>query len=155
MSDLETDCKKMSEAVAAAKNILIVGGGPVGVELAGEIVDQHKDKNITIVTKSEKLVTPDFDEKFQNSIKSLIEQNNVKVIHKYILQLVLLTPFPFKIKIGQVKNLESLEKNLNIQQTVQVDEEEIEADLVISCIGKLSFKVNTIYRVVNVPRSPS
>merc|ERR1711953_312723 len=45
----------------------IVGGGPVGVELAGEIVEQHKNKNI--------------------------------------------------------------------QQRVEVDEEKIEADLVISCIG--------------------
>ena len=87
VSDLETDCKKMSEAVAAAKNILIVGGGPVGLELAGEIVDQHKDKNITIVTKSEKLVTPDFGDKFQNTIYCLIKQSNVQVNHKYILLL--------------------------------------------------------------------
>ena len=43
VSELETDCKSFSEAVAAAENILIVGGGPVGVELAGEdrIVTHH------------------------------------------------------------------------------------------------------------------
>jgi len=117
ISELETDCKSFSQVVAAAQDILIVGGGPVGVELAGEIVEQHKNKNITIVSASEKLVTKDFDDKFQNTIRNFIEQNNVK------------------IKIGKVKNLESLEKNRILQQSVEVDEEKIEADLVISCIG--------------------
>ena len=79
ISELENDCKDFSEAVAAAKDILIVGGGPVGVELAGEIVEQHKDKNITIVSASEELVTPDFDDKFQNSLKSMMDRRKVKV----------------------------------------------------------------------------
>jgi len=117
ISELENDCKDFSEAVAAAEDILIVGGGPVGVELAGEIVEQHKDKNITIVSASEELVTPDFDDKFQNCMKSIIEAADVK------------------IKIGKVTNLESLQKNINVKQTVEVGEEKIEADLVISCIG--------------------
>ena len=42
-------------------------------------MEQHKDKNITIVSASEKLVTKDFDDKFQNTIRTFIEQNNVKV----------------------------------------------------------------------------
>lgn len=117
VSQLETDCKDLSEAVTSAENILIVGGGPVGVELAGEIVELHKKKKITIVSASSTLVTPDFDDKFQNCIKSLIEQNSVK------------------IKIGKVTNLEALEKNVNTQQTVEVGDEKIEANLVISCVG--------------------
>ena len=36
ISELETDCKSFSQVVAAAQDILIVGGGPVGVELAGK-----------------------------------------------------------------------------------------------------------------------
>ena len=133
ISELENDCKDFSEAVAAAKDILIVGGGPVGVELAGEIVEQHKDKNITIVSASEELVTPDFDDKFQNCMKSIIEAADVKVTRKIITQLS--SNFP-QIKIGKVTNLESLQKNINVKQTVEVGEEKIEADLVISCIGK-------------------
>ena len=99
VSELESDSKNFSQTVAEAEDILIVGGGPVGVELAGEarivihrsqvealtiiftgeIVEQHKGKNITIVSATEKLVTKDFDDKFQNTIRSFIEQNNVKV----------------------------------------------------------------------------
>ena len=37
ISELETDCKNFSQVVAAAQDILIVGGGPVGVELAGDL----------------------------------------------------------------------------------------------------------------------
>ena len=36
ISELEADCKSFSQVVAAAQDILIVGGGPVGVELAGK-----------------------------------------------------------------------------------------------------------------------
>ena len=99
VSELESDSQNFSQTVAGAEDILIVGGGPVGVELAGEartvihrsqvealtiiftgeIVEQHKGKNITIVSATEKLVTKDFDDKFQKTIRSLIEQNNVKV----------------------------------------------------------------------------
>ena len=37
ISELETDCKNFSQVVAGAQDILIVGGGPVGVELAGDL----------------------------------------------------------------------------------------------------------------------
>ena len=41
----------------------------------------------------------------------------------------------FKLKVGKVTNLESLEKNKVVKQTVEVDGDNLEADLVISCIG--------------------
>lgn len=43
-------------AVAAAKSILIVGGGAVGVELAGEIKAHFSDKAVTIVQGAATLV---------------------------------------------------------------------------------------------------
>ena len=42
-----------------------------------------------------------------------------------------------KLKVGKVTNLAELEKNKVMQQTVDVDGESLEADLVISCVGKL------------------
>lgn len=48
----EAISKEQSEAaakIAAASNIVIVGGGPVGVELAGEIRDRFATKRVTIV----------------------------------------------------------------------------------------------------------
>ena len=46
IAELELDCKDFSQTVAGAQDILIVGGGPVGVELAGEArtVIHHESK---------------------------------------------------------------------------------------------------------------
>ena len=77
--DLEEEAAQFSEAVTKAEEIVVVGGGPVGVELAGEIIDKHPDKKITLVSASEKLVSPNFDDKFQSSMKSTIERRKVKV----------------------------------------------------------------------------
>lgn len=38
-----------NEKLKAAKSVLIVGGGPTGVELAGEIVTDFPDKKVTLV----------------------------------------------------------------------------------------------------------
>ncbi|PIN92746.1 hypothetical protein COU54_05800 [Candidatus Pacearchaeota archaeon CG10_big_fil_rev_8_21_14_0_10_31_24] len=47
-----------------AKRVLIVGGGLVGVELAGEILDYYRDKEITLVHLNKKLIQ-------RNSLKSI------------------------------------------------------------------------------------
>ena len=61
--------------------IVIIGGGAVGFELAGEIREKHKDKAVTIISSSEKLVCPDFAPKFYSRVNSLVEAANVKVTH--------------------------------------------------------------------------
>eukprot|EP00092_Neocalanus_flemingeri_P015668 GFUD01016959.1.p1 GENE.GFUD01016959.1~~GFUD01016959.1.p1 ORF type:complete len:376 (+),score=91.40 GFUD01016959.1:233-1360(+) len=117
ISDLLEECKEIGEVIAAAENIVIVGGGPVGVEMAGEITDKYKAKGVTIVSSSDKLICPDFNDKFNSSINSLVEGAGVKVIH------------------GRVTNLPQLVANQIIHQTVTVGDQEIEADLVLSCVG--------------------
>jgi NADH dehydrogenase FAD-containing subunit len=37
-----------NKKIVAAQSILIIGGGPVGVELAGEIVVDYPDKKVRI-----------------------------------------------------------------------------------------------------------
>ena len=44
------------ERLSAAQRILIVGGGPVGVEVAGEIVEHHPDKAITLLEAGPRLL---------------------------------------------------------------------------------------------------
>ena len=43
------------------------------------IRDKHGDKSITLVSSSDKLVSRDFDDKFQNSLKSMMDRRKVKV----------------------------------------------------------------------------
>jgi NADH dehydrogenase FAD-containing subunit len=49
--------KKESSKLEKANSVLIVGGGSVGVELAGEIADKWPDKKITIVTSSSRVLS--------------------------------------------------------------------------------------------------
>ncbi len=42
--------------LAQSKNVLVVGGGAVGVELAGEIADHHPDKSVTLAERGSRLL---------------------------------------------------------------------------------------------------
>jgi NADH dehydrogenase FAD-containing subunit len=108
----------ISDKISKAKNIVVVGGGPVGVEMAGQIREKHKDVEITLISSSEKLVSPQFDDKFQSNMKSMMTNKNVKV------------------EIGKAVNLSELETNVIKEQQVKLSTDtEISYDLLISCIG--------------------
>lgn len=45
-----------SNHIKQAQRILIVGGGPIGVELAGEIIEKYADKSITIIEANSRIL---------------------------------------------------------------------------------------------------
>lgn len=57
--DILNDFQKLQSQVKDAKHILIVGGGPTGVEFAGEVTERYPEKgsSITLVTMGSKLVS--------------------------------------------------------------------------------------------------
>ncbi|KAN0015247.1 hypothetical protein ACTFIU_001573 [Dictyostelium citrinum] len=79
--------KEISEQIKQAKNILIVGGGSVGCEVVGEIVDKYPIENeelakkITIVHSGSKLVSPKTNSKFNDSINNSMKKRNVEIIY--------------------------------------------------------------------------
>lgn len=50
------ELKNYAKELEKSKKILIVGGGLVGVELAGEIVDKYPEKRIELIQKNERLI---------------------------------------------------------------------------------------------------
>ncbi|CAM9743989.1 unnamed protein product, partial [Ectocarpus sp. 12 AP-2014] len=42
----------------AAKSILVIGGGPIGIEMAGEIMEEMPGKSVTLVTSKELMPSP-------------------------------------------------------------------------------------------------
>lgn len=55
--DVLKDFQKMQKEIAAAQEILVIGGGPTGVEFVGEVLDEHPNKVVTLVTRGPGLVT--------------------------------------------------------------------------------------------------
>eukprot|EP00968_Pinguiococcus_pyrenoidosus_P004994 scaffold323_cov232-Pinguiococcus_pyrenoidosus.AAC.13 len=75
--------KEAQQTVGAASSILIVGGGPVGVEMAGEIKAAHPDKDVTIVNSGTKLLSAavaPLNDRLVTSIMRQLEALGVRVV---------------------------------------------------------------------------
>ena len=72
--------KKYYENLKNSKNILIVGGGLVGVELASEIICKYKDKKITLIHSKTRLMkrTPF---KASRYAENFLKKRNVDIIY--------------------------------------------------------------------------
>lgn len=69
------DLRATNERLARAERVLIVGAGPVGLELAGEIREVWPDKRITVVNRSSDLL-PGFLPEVRHELgRQLVELN--------------------------------------------------------------------------------
>ncbi|PPR08238.1 hypothetical protein CVT24_001280 [Panaeolus cyanescens] len=62
-----------------AKNVVIAGGGAVGIELAGEIKDVYEDKNIVVVQANPLLLGDIYPDKFRKDIEARLRSRGVKL----------------------------------------------------------------------------
>ncbi|MCC5602118.1 NAD(P)/FAD-dependent oxidoreductase [Nostoc favosum] len=69
----------VNEQLTIAQKILIVGGGPVGVEIAGEIVEDYPGKQVTLVQKTPYLL-PDTSKKPQEDAAQFLQNKGVRLI---------------------------------------------------------------------------
>ena len=70
--------KKLREAVLSSKNIVIIGGGFIGVELAEEL-SNVKGLNISLVEKQDHCLATTFDEEFCTAAEGKLIEKNVKL----------------------------------------------------------------------------
>jgi len=69
---------RLRHALGTAERALLVGAGPVGLELAGELVSAFPDLGITIVDQAEDaLTTGDYLPELRSSIRSQLEARGV------------------------------------------------------------------------------
>lgn len=104
--------------LAAAKSVLVIGGGAVGVELAGEIASAFPDKSITLAHSGSTLL----DNMQPKAQVKAFEQLNAKGV---------------KVKFNRRFMLEakSEEHKAGNQYRCSKSNEVIQADLVYSCVG--------------------
>ncbi len=71
--------KNLKSDILQAKDVVIIGGGFIGVEFADEL-SAFKDKNITVVEFLPKILANSFDEEFSEKISEKLTQNGVKIL---------------------------------------------------------------------------
>jgi NADH dehydrogenase FAD-containing subunit len=69
--------KEISDEIEKATNVTIIGGGPVGVELSGEIADKYHAKKITLIHSGDVLISSKFGDTFQKKIQSAFEAKSI------------------------------------------------------------------------------
>ena len=62
------------------RNILILGGGFIGVEFADELISSGKNKNIYIVEMADQILSSSFDDEFASMARDILEKKGVKIM---------------------------------------------------------------------------
>jgi len=71
------DVKKIYNQIKKAKNIVIVGGGAIGIELASLL---SKKKNVTIIEILPHLVYGAYDEEFSKIVEKTLKKSGIKIL---------------------------------------------------------------------------
>lgn len=72
------DLRQTHKELASAERVLILGAGPVGLELAGEIKEVWPDKHVTIVDPAEQLL-PDFTPEMRADLHRQLDELGIQV----------------------------------------------------------------------------
>ncbi len=119
--------EQLHENLAAARSVLLVGGGTVGIELTGELANAFPDLEITIVEKADSILsTPGYTDGLREEMSRQLEELGVRVLTGS--ELAYLPPH----NVGELGHF-----------TVQTRAgEPVEADLWFQCYGS---RANTGY----------
>ncbi len=107
----------LQKLLETAENIVIIGGGFIGIEFADEI-NKTGDKNITVVELLPHCLALAYDEEFCAEMEEVLESRGINI--------------RTSSKVEKIAGAESVEK------VVLSDGEEIEADIVIMGIGAVA-----------------
>ena len=77
LSQIQADFGQAQAGLAAASSILIVGAGPTGIELAGEIKEHLPAKTVTLVGHNADLTPAKFSPKLGKSLESQVRKAGI------------------------------------------------------------------------------
>jgi len=78
-AEREADWAAAHDRLSAARNVVIVGGGPIGVELAGEIIAAYPSKRLVLVHATDRLL-PALGKGASRKAQRVLEQRGVRVV---------------------------------------------------------------------------
>ncbi|KAK2462349.1 hypothetical protein APHAL10511_005655 [Amanita phalloides] len=109
--------RKGRVAFVEAQNIVIAGGGAVGIELAGEIKDVWPHKKVTIVQSNSALLNAAYPDKFRRQVERQTRAHGIDIILDDYIDMFEVGPIPSGTGITTRKGVQ------------------IKADLVVSARG--------------------
>ncbi|KAJ2008125.1 hypothetical protein GGI04_000342 [Coemansia thaxteri] len=78
--EAETETQRVFDNVSSAKSILVIGGGAVGVEIAGEIRAAYPDKPVTLVHSASRLLPLNFKPALSDGAVAKLQRLGVQVV---------------------------------------------------------------------------
>ncbi|KAJ3493326.1 hypothetical protein NLJ89_g11044 [Agrocybe chaxingu] len=72
--------KKWRKEFSESQEIALIGGGAVGVEFAGELVDEWPTKSVTLVHGHSLLLTTTYPDKFRQDVVNRMTKRGVKLV---------------------------------------------------------------------------
>jgi len=80
VAEAESEYAALAARIATAAHVAVIGGGPVGIELAGEIIGAHPGKAVTLVESSPTLVGRHASPRFGASLQRKLVRLGVTVL---------------------------------------------------------------------------
>ena len=77
--DACAELQKLQQAVEAAETIAVIGGGAVGVELAGDIASYDRKKDVTLIHSRDQLL-PRFARKLHEHVMDVFSKLGIRII---------------------------------------------------------------------------
>ena len=145
-----THFKNIGDKIAAAKKIVVLGGGAVGIELAGEIADKYrgqKAKDVTLIHRPAKLLNDVYPDKLRNTLQQQLEALGVSVRTG--------TSIEGDVKPGELtlSNGEKITADLVLKSTGGKPNSGLMKELDASAIAeKGSIKVNEYFQIQGHPK---
>ncbi|PPQ95122.1 hypothetical protein CVT25_011665 [Psilocybe cyanescens] len=100
-------------AIEAAQDIVLVGAGAVGIELAGEIADIYPNKSITIIQAAGMVLNKTYPDRFRRAVESRLIARKINIVYGEYIENTQIEKGALKTKSGKY----------------------IKADLVLSTVG--------------------
>lgn len=72
------DVKEIQKSLKKAKNIVIIGGGAIGITLASVL--KNKKRNISIIELSPNLVFSAYDKEVSKKVETVLKQSGIKIL---------------------------------------------------------------------------
>lgn len=110
---------KVVEQVKESHDVVVVGGGPVGVEVAAEVATIYPDKKVTVIHGGKQLINPEATHKFIEKVTALLKDMRVEVLLD-----------------DNVENLDELPDQVHGSYEVKTQKgKTVHADIILKCTG--------------------